>query len=174
MQEYGSYKIKIVYSGRKTVSITVKDGAIILRSPKGASKSELFVILEKHKAWLDKAIEKDKARAAKQAELSLLDEARLRREAYEYLSEKCRTYAKIMGVSYNKISINGARGRFGSCSSEGNINFSFRLMLYPEAAREYVVLHELCHLRVMNHSSAFYALLASYMPDYKARRAILK
>ena len=174
MQEYRSYKIKIVYSGRKTVGITVKQGEIILRSPKGVGKDELFSILEKHKPWLDRAIGRDTERIRQGELVSSLDERKLRRDAYEYLSAKCAEYAKIMGVTYNRISINGAKGRFGSCSTKGNINFSYRLMLYPEPAREYVVLHELCHLRIMNHSKAFYALLASYMPDYKARKRLLK
>ena len=174
MKEYNSYEIKIVYTQRKTVGITVKEGKIILRSPKGVSKTELYGILEKHKPWLDKAIPRDKARMAQGALVSTLDERALKLSAYEYLSQKCEQYAKIMGVTYNKIAINGAKGRFGSCSSKGNINFSYRLMLYPELAREYVVLHELCHLKIMNHSKEFYALLASYMPDYKARKQLLK
>lgn len=174
MQEYRSYKIKIVYSGRKTVGITVKEGEIILRSPKGVGKEELFSILKKHKPWLDRAIRRDTERTRQGELISSLDERKLRRDAYEYLSAKCAEYAKIMGVTYNRISINGAKGRFGSCSAKGNINFSYRLMLYPERAREYVAVHELCHLTVMNHSKEFYSLVERYLPDYKERRRLLK
>ena len=63
---------------------------------------------------------------------------------------------------------------FGSCSSKRRISFSFRLMQYPAEAIDYVVVHELAHLRHMNHSPQFYALIEQYMPDYKSRRALLK
>ena len=78
-----------------------------------------------------------------------------------------------MGLRPAGITITGARTRFGSCSSKRRISFSFRLMQYPPEAIDYVVVHELAHLRHMNHSAQFYALI-EYMPDYKARRALLK
>jgi predicted metal-dependent hydrolase len=79
-----------------------------------------------------------------------------------------------VGLKYGRITITGAKNRFGSCSSKGNIAFSYRLMLYPEAAIDYVVVHELAHLLEMNHSPAFYKIVESVMPDYKERRKLLK
>ena len=79
-----------------------------------------------------------------------------------------------MGLKYSRITITSAETRFGSCSSKGNISYSYRLMLYPEAAREYVVVHELAHLLEMNHSKKFYAIVERYLPDYKERRRMLK
>ena len=79
-----------------------------------------------------------------------------------------------MGLKYGRITITSAKGRFGSCSSEGNISFSCRLMTYPEAARDYVVVHELAHLVEMNHSKRFYSIIEKYMPDYKIRKRMLK
>ena len=79
-----------------------------------------------------------------------------------------------MGVRPASIKITGARTRFGSCSSKGSICFSWRLMQYPDAAIDYVVVHELAHLRHMNHSAAFYAEIARVMPDFEARRNLLK
>ena len=72
------------------------------------------------------------------------------------------------------MTITGAKTRFGSCSSKGNISFSYRLMMYPEPAREYVVVHELAHLVEMNHSKRFYAIVERYLPDYKERKKQLK
>jgi predicted metal-dependent hydrolase len=80
----------------------------------------------------------------------------------------------IPDVKYSKVSITGAKTRFGSCSSSGNLCFSYRLMLYPNEAIEYVVLHELCHRVYMNHSKDFYDLIKRYMPDYKEREKLLK
>jgi predicted metal-dependent hydrolase len=79
-----------------------------------------------------------------------------------------------MGIKYGRITITSARTRFGSCSSEGNISYSYRLMLYPEEAIDYVVVHELAHRREMNHSPRFYAIVERILPDYKERRKLLK
>ena len=79
-----------------------------------------------------------------------------------------------MGLKYGRIKITSAKTRYGSCSIDKNICFSYMLMLYPEAARDYVIVHELCHLVHMNHGRKFYDLLAKFMPDYKERKRLLK
>ena len=72
------------------------------------------------------------------------------------------------------IKITSARTRFGSCSSKNSICFSWRLMLYPPEAIDYVIVHELAHIRHHDHSPAFYALIEQYLPDWKARMKLLK
>ena len=79
-----------------------------------------------------------------------------------------------MGTSYNRVTVTSARTRFGSCSAKGNISYSYRLMLYPEPAIDYVVVHELAHTLEMNHSPRFWAVVEKYMPDYKERKKLLK
>ena len=102
------------------------------------------------------------------------EEAELRRKAKKILTEKTAYFANIMGLKYGRITITGAKTRFGSCSSKGNISYSFRLMTYPEEAVDYVVVHELSHLVEMNHSQRFYKVVESVLPDYKARKKLLK
>ena len=106
--------------------------------------------------------------------LSEADIRRLKAEAAVYFKEKCRYYSVLMGVDYRNVKITSAKRRFGSCSSNGNICFSYILMLYPERAREYVVIHELAHRQQMNHSELFYKIVSQYMPDYKSAMAQLK
>ena len=79
-----------------------------------------------------------------------------------------------MGIKYGRITIASAKTRFGSCSSKGNISYSYRLMMYPEEAIDYVVVHELAHRIEMNHSPRFYAIVERILPDYKKRRKLLK
>ena len=110
----------------------------------------------------------------KEEELTPEKITELRRLAKAELPGKTAYYAQMMGIKYGRITITGAKTRFGSCSSKGNISYSYRLMLYPEAARDYVVVHELCHRKEMNHSPKFYALVAAVLPDYKERRKLLK
>jgi len=77
-------------------------------------------------------------------------------------------------IKIGEISINGATGRFGSCSSDGSMNFSWHLAMYPDELIELVALHEFAHRSEMNHSAAFYRVLASYLPDHRERNRQLK
>ena len=81
---------------------------------------------------------------------------------------KTAAYARKMGVTYGRITIREQKTRWGSCTSEGNLNFNWRLIFAPEKVLDYVVVHELSHRKEMNHSPAFYAVVASVMPEYKA------
>lgn len=90
-----------------------------------------------------------------------------RRQAKEYLGPRVSHLARQHGFEYERISIKGQSTRWGSCSSNRNLNFNYRLMMTPPAVIDYVIIHELCHLREMNHSSRFWSLVAQYCPDYK-------
>ena len=79
-----------------------------------------------------------------------------------------------MGLVPAGIKITSARTRFGSCSGKNSICFSWRLMLYPPEAIDYVIVHELAHIRHHDHSPAFYALIEQYLPDWKVRMKLLK
>lgn len=167
-------KYEVIYSDRKTVNIRVKDGNVIIKAPKVIKKAELIKIIEKHQSWIEKAVKNEAEKRGKYENLTEEEIKLLKKEAKKYLSERCEYYARIMGLSYNRITITSAKTRFGACSSAKNLSFSYRLMLYPEPAREYVVVHELAHLKEMNHSKKFYAIIEKYLPDYKERRKLLK
>ena len=167
-------KVEISYSKRKSISIKVKNGDLLVCAPIGTNNTDISKILEKHREWIKKAVEREKASREKFESLSETQIKELKREARKYLTALCEYYSSLTGLRYNKISITSAKTRFGSCSSSKNISFSYRIMLYPESAREYVVLHEIAHLKEMNHSKAFYSIIESYMPDYKERRKLLK
>ena len=164
----------IIYSSRKTVALSVKDGEVIVRAPRGFSKKRIAEFVEGHSEWIEKKLAAQMRVISKLESLSPADIKRMKREAKEYFVPRAEQYAVLMGVKYRKIRITSAKRRFGSCNSNGVICFSYRLMLYPEAARDYVVVHELAHLVHMNHSPSFYALIARYMPDYKERKHLLK
>ena len=83
-------------------------------------------------------------------------------------------YVQEFNINIADISINGARKRFGSCNTRGCLNFSWHLGMYPVELIELVVLHELAHRKEMNHSKAFYAVLASMLPDHQVRERDLK
>lgn len=97
-----------------------------------------------------------------------------RQEALYILSEKATEFASRLFVQYKKIYIKDQKSCWGSCSSKGNLNFNWRILLAPEPVCDYVVIHELCHLVHMNHSGDFWALVETLCPDYKQYRKWLK
>ena len=97
-----------------------------------------------------------------------------RQQAKETLPPLVAHWAQRMGVQPAGITVTAARTRFGSCSGKNRLSFSLYLMAYPEAAIEYVVVHELAHIRHHDHSPAFYREVEAYLPDWRARRALLR
>ena len=165
---------EIIYSNRKTISITVKEGRVIVRAPRGVSRLRVDSFVDKNREWIEKRIEITKNQHDPIASMTDSQIKQLRELARAYLTARTEEYAKIMGLKFGRITITGAKTRFGSCSSKGNISYSYRLMLYPKAAIDYVVVHELAHLVEMNHSRRFYAVIEKVLPDYKERIKLLK
>lgn len=172
------FDYEIIKSKRKTGCIEIKpDGRVLVRVPNRMSQSQIDEMLAKKHDWILKHLsEIEKTSLSKESEekLSEQDIKRLKRKAAQYLPERCRLYSSILGVSYKRISIRCQRTRWGSCSAKGNLNFNILLMLTPLEVIDYVVIHELCHRKQMNHSKAFWGLVESVMPDYKVHRQWLK
>lgn len=164
----------VVYSNRRTVSLAIKDGGLVVRAPMGTSKKKIEQIILSHLDWVNKSLEKWRQRNEKFLELTDDDIKKLRKIAKDVIPLKVKKYSEIMGIKYGRITITSAKTRFGSCSSKGNIAFSYRVMLYPEEAIDYVVVHELAHILEMNHSAKFYKIIQAVMPDYRERQKLLK
>ena len=98
----------------------------------------------------------------------------LRQEARTFFLGRSDCYAERLGADYGRITIRDTISRWGSCSARGNLSFCWRLVLAPSAVADYVAAHEVCHLREMNHSPAFWRLVAGLCPDYKKHRAWLR
>jgi len=97
-----------------------------------------------------------------------------KKRAYETISQRVRLYAQKRGSEYNKINITNAQKRWGSCSHQGNLSFSWRLIMAPLPIIDSVVVHELVHLEVKNHSKAFWNKVGILDPEYKEHKDWLK
>lgn len=164
-------------SKRKTLSLSVgPDLQVVVKAPLFLRGAEIEAFVAKHRDWIDRQMELQRERAEKQRALLLTPEktAALRERAKEILGGRVRYYAALMGVTPAGVKITSARTRWGSCSTKNSLCFSFRLILLPPEAVDYVVVHELAHIRVKNHGPAFYREVETYLPDYRRRIALLR
>ena len=135
--------------------------------------SEGLRFLHSKKAWVLSVLERQKASAGRRSVLDPEQTETLRCEAREYLPRRLAALASRYGFEYNRLAIKDNRSNWGSCSSKNNINLNLRLMLVPEHLRDYVMLHELCHLRYHDHGPAFHALLECLCADWFAGSSVL-
>ena len=171
-------KYTIIKSLRKSCSITVeRDGTVTIRAPFFMSERKINKIIEERKEWIEKAQKKIANRAERLNALTPItnDEIdSLKAAAKPIIEEKVRHFADKIGVEYGKITIRNQRTRYGSCSAKGNLNFNCLIMLMPNEIIDYVIVHELCHIKEMNHSRRFWNEVESVLPDCKERRKWLK
>ena len=181
MYQIGNIPVQIVRSRRKTISLEIKkDCRVVLRVPNRMPKRDIVRFLNEKQSWLEenyaKMVQRNKVRMAAKAKYHLSDSKihELAEQAVEVVPKRVAHYAARMGVTYGRITIRHQRTRWGSCSSNGNLNFNCLLMLAPSEVLDYVVVHELAHRREMNHSAAFWKVVATWMPDYKKYRKWLR
>jgi predicted metal-dependent hydrolase len=106
--------------------------------------------------------------------LLMLIESWYQQEAQQYFSARLEHWADKMGLSYRQLQIKGWQTRWGSCHSDGTISLNWRLLLAPAWVSDYVVVHELAHLRQMDHSAAFWQLVEQFYPAWRDAKAYLK
>lgn len=167
--------VELRRSRRCTLGLEVtREGRVIVRAPLRASAATIERFVHDHADWIARAQARQQARLEAHPEPDAAQQAELIRRAREELPPKVAHYAQKMGLQPAGIRITSARTRFGSCSAQNRLCFSWRLMDYPDAAVDYVVVHELAHIVHKNHGPRFWALVEQYMPDYRARRAMLR
>ena len=170
--------IKLIRSKRRTISLEIiPTGQVLVRVPKYMSEAEIHAFLESKSSWLSKHLqrkEKDKELLQEEGKFTEREIERLVKLAKMVIPEKVSYYARLMGVSYGRITIRNQKTRWGSCSREGNLNFNCLLMMTPPEVLDYVVIHELAHRMEMNHSSRFWMQVEKVIPDYRKQRKWLK
>ena len=128
----------------------------------------------KRKDWVLETIERQRKKFMDQQGLTLEEIEDLRKEAKRILPARLSELAKKYSFEYNQVRIKHNLSNWGSCSRKGNINLNLNLMRVPDDLRDYVILHELCHLRHPNHGPDFHALLESLCPGHRAKEKELR
>lgn len=164
----------LIRSRRKTLALELtRDGRLLVRAPMRLSREKIDAFVTAHESWIVRHLEK--LAACPPPEPPSPEEIKaLKARAGAVLPERVAYWSARMGVQPAGVKITAAKKRYGSCSSQGKLCFSCYLMRSPEEAVDLVVVHELCHLREMNHGPAFYALLEQYLPDWRERKKLLR
>lgn len=166
-------KVTVIRSNRKTMAIQVNsDLTVMVRVPRCASSNDIERILREKEPWIRKHMEQMQEKKAlyESEEIEYLTNEEIQEladRALEYIPKRVEYFSRVMGVNYGRITIRNQKTRWGSCSEKGNLNFNCLLMLTPSEVIDYVVVHELCHRKQMNHSKDFWNEVEKVIPNYR-------
>jgi predicted metal-dependent hydrolase len=175
--DFSLNQVQVMYSKRRSIVLQVKNGQIFLKAPLRTPIKFLEDLVAKKQHWIKDKIELSiKVLEYRENKKSISQEtaAIYKKEFGAYLEEKVNFYAEQIGVTFNKISIRKTVSRWGSCTSKGNLSFSIFLWNKPNHVIDYVIVHELCHRKYMNHSKAFWNLVEVSYPEYQLAEKWLK
>ncbi len=157
---------------RRTIAICIlPDGRVEVRCPRRTPSWQVESFVRSKSAWIAKQLSKPREAVQK---LTTQELKELTAYAARQIPLRAAHFASMIGVTYGSITIRHQKTRWGSCSAKGNLNFNCLLMLAPPEVLDYVVVHELCHRKEMNHSADFWAEVAGAMPGYDTCRKWLK
>lgn len=169
------YTHKISKRARGVRLAVHSDGAVVVTSPKWIGKRMVQKFVSEKSEWI-----LDKIRRVSTRPKKILD-TRSRAEYLEHkeragviVTQRLEYFNMQYGFAYKRISIRNQKTRWGSCSKQGNLSFHYKIAFLPENLADYIVVHELCHLKEMNHSKNFWDLVARALPDHKDRRKKLR
>ena len=171
-------EIKVIRSSRKTMVLEIiKDGMILVSAPYRMPESEIRRFIQEKSDWIEKHVQRieERQRTLPPVEgLTMKDIRKLADQASVVIPKRVEYFAEKIPVTYGRITIRNQKTRWGSCSGKGNLNFNCLLMLAPPEVLDYVVVHELCHRKEMNHSERFWREVENILPDYRERKKWLK
>ena len=161
--------VQVIRTARKTLSMQVRVEGLLVRAPFSTGRETIVRFVSEHSEWIRKQKERiaeQERRNASVVKLTQEELGALKRKASEIFPERAEHYARMAGVTYGRITIRAQRSRWGSCNAKGDLSFNCLLLL--------VVVHELCHRKVMNHTAQFYEEVNRLFPGYSACNRWLK
>ena len=168
-------------SKRKTVAIHIRDGSVEVRAPLRTPKRDIDRFVMSKEQWIAAKLLQSRERAQQReafrrtcGDAVPAQRAEFMNAAKSHIPLRVAHFAEKMGAAPAAVKINRAKARWGSCSAKKNLNFSWRLMMADDDVIDYVVVHELAHLKEMSHSPRFWAIVEGVLPDYRARQSRLR
>ncbi len=173
----GTYTITLKRSKRsKHVRLSVRpSGHVLLSRPWWVREKEALAFLERHKDWLEEIHRKHLSSLPPDLRANDREHYKKNKErARALLKKKVEYWNRFYGFRFTAIRVADQKSRWGSCSSKGTLSFSYKVLFLPEELQDYLVVHELCHLKEMNHSADFWELVSRTIPRFKERRRDLR
>lgn len=165
-------------SHRRSMSIHIdENNKVVVKAPVGTPTYVAEEFIREKKDWIVNQLERIENQTQLAQSLGMLtkqDIKNIKKKAKSLIPQRVEHYAKMSGITYNKITIRLQKSRWGSCSAEGNLNFNCLLALMPMEILDSVVVHELCHRHHMDHSKEFYTEVLTLFPEYKRCNKWLK
>ncbi len=170
-----TYTLRKSHRARRMRLAVYCDGTIVVTSPFDLKETVVEKFIREKTDWLFKKIAFFKQFSGKAvARHSKADYLKYKDEAYALAVERVNYFNTIYQFSFSQINIKNQKTRWGSCSKRGNLNFNYKILFLPMDARDYVIVHELCHLREFNHSKKFWSLVGKMLPNYKEVKTNLR
>lgn len=165
-----SYTIRRSRQSRR-LRVHVTRNRVTVSAPISATDRRIAAFVSEHADWIQRAQEKvkSKTREITPAGVEQASYEACKGRAKKILFERIKIVNAHYCYHFNMVSVKDLRSRWGSCSTKKNLNFHYKLMFLPVELIDYVVAHELCHLKEMNHSERFWALVAETIPEYRER-----
>lgn len=169
------YTLRQSKRARRMRLVVYRDGSIVITTPYHLQKTIVEKFIRDKARWLFSKLNFFKQFQEKPVMRYHRNEFLMHKESARSLVEtKAMQLSSAYGYRYNKINIKNQRTCWGSCSKKGNLNFNYKILFLPEKTQDYIVAHELCHLKEFNHSKRFWGLVAEIMPGYRQIRNELK
>ena len=178
MQKEGSlqnqniaYSVRLSRRAKKMRIAVYCDSSVVVTLPLGLDLERAEGFIKDKFAWIVKSLEKFKPYKNLGIVKSGRREYKKYREQAQWLARSLvEKWNSFYGFSYNRVNLKNQKTRWGSCSKKGNLNFNYKIVHLPKHLVDYLIVHELCHLKEFNHSRKFWDLVARTMPDYKVLR----
>ena len=169
------YTLKVSKRARRIRLAIYCDGNFVVTAPKNVSKDIVEQFIVKKSQWIINKLEYFKNISGQViVKNTKKDFEEYKSKALTLVQKRINYFNEVYGFEFNRINIKNQKTRWGSCSKKGNLNFNYKVVLLPEHVADYIVVHELCHLKEFNHSRKFWNLVAETIPDYSGIRNELK
>ncbi len=160
------YKIKRSERA-KNARLTVRgNGQVIITLPKSMRDWQAEKMVREKSDWILKSINTFARRKKLPIDNDKRDYRLKKKTASDIIKKRVNYFSNKYGFKFNKITVRNQKSRWGSCSARGNLSFNYKLIYLSEKQRDYIIVHELCHLRELNHSKKFWRLVENIIPDY--------
>lgn len=169
------YILRVSERARRMRLAIYCDGNFVVTAPRNMSENIVEQFIIRKSQWILDKLDYFKSISGQVfAKGTKKDYTEYKNLAFVLAQKRIEYFNKIYGFKFNKINIKNQKTRWGSCSRKGNLNFNYKIALLPEKLSDYIIVHELCHLKEFNHSQKFWNLVAKMMPDYLEIRSELK